>query len=154
MAKLKLSLDISGFNVRAVPHTRGLNRQKLIGADSVTAFWYDCLREGAIAGTGETTWPADIVTQVLHAAYLDHARDHGERHPATDARMAERLGELCQGCQVRRIRPRKPHAEVERPLRYALASLTEHRSAFLTAMGISEDGHDWQEIEEAADGRD
>jgi hypothetical protein len=72
-----LAMDLSGFKVRAVPSTRVLNRQKLVGADSVTVFWNDCLREGVILGEGGTSWPADVVTQVLHACYLEHARDHG-----------------------------------------------------------------------------
>jgi hypothetical protein len=115
-------------------HTRGLNRQKLVGADSVTAFWNDCLREGVILGEGGTSWPADVVTQVLHACYLEHARDHGERHPLSDARMVERLEELWAGCEVRRTRPRAPAGETSRPQRYALASLERHREAFLKAM--------------------
>jgi hypothetical protein len=134
-----------------VPHTKALNKQKIISADSVTSFWYDCLREGSIIGTGGGDWPEDIVTQLLHAAYLDHAKDHGERHPASDARMAERLQQLWEGCGVKRIRPRKAEAGQDRPQRYALASLDEHRCAFLKAMKIGEAEHDWPINEEAAD---
>ena len=61
--------------------------------------------KGHIIGTGGTEkWPEDITTQVLHAVYLEHARLHGERHPAIDARMAERLEELCAGCTFKRVR--------------------------------------------------
>jgi hypothetical protein len=145
-----LSYDLGGFSIRDVPHTEELNKQKLVGADSVTAFWYDCLRQGSIVGMGESDWPEDVVTQLLHASYLDHARDHGERHPATDARMAERLQELCKGCDVKRIRPRKPEAGQDRPWRYALESLPKHRAAFLKAMNIAEADHEWPSGEEAA----
>jgi hypothetical protein len=140
-----LTLDLSEFNIRDVPHTGALDRQKLTGADSVTAFWYDCLREGTVIGTGEGAWPQNIVTQVLHAAYVDHAKDHGERHPVTDARMAERLTQLWEGCGVRRVRPHLPWNGIERPQRYALGTLTQHREAFLKAMNI--DGHEWPVVD-------
>ena len=143
------TLDLSRFNIRAVPHTKALNNQKLIGADSVTHFWYDCLCEGAIIGTKDVSWPADVVTQVLHAAYLDHAHDHCGRHPVSDARMVERLDQLWAGCGVRRIRPNKPHEGIQRPQRYALGSLAQHREAFLRAMRIAE--HSWPVIEEDTD---
>jgi hypothetical protein len=146
-----LSMDLSAFKIRNVPHTTALNRQKLISADSVTAFWHDCLKEGVIVGTGTAGWPEDIVTQVLHAAYLDHARDHGERHPMTDARMIERLTQLCEECGVKRIRPRKPEEGQERPWRYALGSLDKHRTAFLKAMRIREADYEWPIGEETAD---
>src|SRR4051794_6619216 len=58
-----LNLSLADFEIRDVPHTKGLDRQKLASADSVTAFWYDCLLEGAIVGAGEAEWPDDIVTQ-------------------------------------------------------------------------------------------
>ena len=48
-----LARDLSRFELRDPPHTKELGRQKLIGADSVGRFWYDCLSEGAIVGTGE-----------------------------------------------------------------------------------------------------
>jgi hypothetical protein len=146
-----LSLNLGSFNIRAVPHTTALNKQKMVSADSVTAFWFDCLMEGAIIGTGTAGWPENVITQVLHAAYLDHARDHGERHPLSDARMVERLQQLWEGCGVKRIRPRKTEAEQERPWRYALNSLEEHRSAFLKAMRISEAEHAWPATEELVD---
>ena len=149
-----LAMDLSGFKVRAVPTTRGLNRQKLVGTDSVTAFWNDCLREGVILGEGGTSWPDDVVTQVLHACYLEHARDHGERHPVSDARMVERLEELWAGCDVRQVRPRAPAGESCRPRRYTLASLERHREAFLKAMRIAPDQHTWPADGEADDGSD
>jgi hypothetical protein len=150
-----LSYDLARFEVRDVPHTDGLNEQKLLGADSVTKFWHDCLREGAIVGTGESDWPESVVTQVLHACYVEHARDHGERHPASDWQMAQKLQDLWKGCSCRRHRPRgqswtNPVTKevTERPQRYQLDSLEKHRAAFLQTMGIDPGRHSWPEVEE------
>ena len=48
------------------------------------------------------------MTQVLHAAYLDHAKAHGDRHPKVDVRMVEELKKLWAGCGVKFTRPREP----------------------------------------------
>jgi hypothetical protein len=57
--------------------------------------------------------------------------------------MVERLQQLWGDCEVTRIRPRKPFEGIERPQRYALSSLEEHRQAFLRAMHIDEADHSW-----------
>ena len=43
-----LQMDLSGFDHRNPPHTDGLNKQKLIGGDSLQKFWLDCLTAGRI----------------------------------------------------------------------------------------------------------
>jgi hypothetical protein len=138
-----LNLDLTDFDFRHPPHTTALNRQKLAGADSLTRFWLDCLTNGEIIGTGEDGWPEDIVAQVLHAAYVDHAHAHGDRHPLSDAYMAQNLAKLMPDGTLRRTRPWKPYGENQRPTRYALQNLDACRAAFLQAMNI--DVYAWPE---------
>jgi phage/plasmid-associated DNA primase len=139
-----LRLDLSDFDFRNPPHTSALNAQKLVGADSLTQFWLDCLTNGEIMGTGESDWSEDIVAQVLHEAYVGHAHDHGDRHPLTAHHMAEKLAKLMPGKILRRIRPNKPHGNNQRPTRYALDDLEACRAAFLEAMGI--EAYTWPEV--------
>jgi hypothetical protein len=136
-----LSYDLSEFSIRDVPHTEELNKQKLVGADSVTRFWEDCLKEGAIIGDIDAEWPKQIATQALHLCYVEHARVHGERHPATDTRMGERLEELCAGCTFRRVRL-PALADGKRPWGRKLDHLEEHRKAFERALNMV-DGYSW-----------
>ena len=131
-----LRIDLSDFDFRNPPHTRALNAQKLVGADSLTRFWFDCLISCEIVGTGESDWPDDIVAQVLHEAYVGYAHDHGDRHPLTGHHMAEKLSNLMPGKTLRRTRPNKPYGNMERPTRYALEDLDACRAAFLEAMAI------------------
>ena len=140
-----LNLDLSGFDHRNPPHTTALNRQKLAGADSLTAFWLDCLTNGEIIGTGEPEWPEDVVAQVLHGAYVDHAHTHGDRHPLRDHHMAEKLATLMPGACLRRTRPWRPYGDNPRPTRYALQPLDDCRAAFLKAMKI--DIYAWPEMD-------
>ncbi|HEX2527440.1 MAG TPA: primase-helicase family protein [Geminicoccus sp.] len=141
-----LTYDLSGWQHRSAPHTEALNEQKLTGADSVTRYWYDCLSIGELIGCSlSESWPPDIPVQVLHAAYLDHARDHGDWHPATVEQMAKRLRKLMPDENLITIRPRKAWGDLERPTRYQLKGLSEHRSAFEEAMNLP--GHAWRDAE-------
>jgi hypothetical protein len=94
-------------------------------------------------GIGEEGWPEDVVAQAFHAAYVDHAHDHGDRRPLADQQMAMRLANLMPDGRLRRTRPYKSYGNVERPTRYLIADLEECRAAFLAAMKI--DHHDWPE---------
>ncbi len=131
-----LTLDLGGFSIRDVPHTKGLNRQKLQSLGSVERFWFDCLREGAIYGTGEDRWPEVIPTQRLHAAYLGHATDH-RHHPVDDWAMVQALEPLWKGCDVKKRRPAADPETGKRPPGYRLDTLEKHRAAFAAAMGMS-----------------
>jgi hypothetical protein len=123
-----LSLDLSDFDFRNAPHTDALNEQKLRGAESLTAWWYDCLNAGEIVSSDLVGWPTFVATPVLHDAYVKHAHDHGDRRPITDVWMARRLGTL--GLQPKRL------GAGTRPRGYVLPDLDECRQAFLAAMRI------------------
>jgi 5S rRNA maturation endonuclease (ribonuclease M5) len=133
------NLDLSGFDVRSAPHTRALNHQKLRGLDSVGSFWFDCLREGAIIGSPDVEWPATIATQYLHASYVDHARNHGERRPFSDAQMIVELTKFWEGCSTRRVRLPAQEDDKTRPPGYVLDHLRSHRAAFCKVMKLSWD---------------
>jgi Family of unknown function (DUF5906) len=150
-----LALDLGDFDHRNPPHTAALDRQKLASADSLTKFWFDCLTNGEIVGAPsdacsfpdeDDSWPSDIVAQVLHGAYLDHAHARGDRHPLSDARMAMKLAELMPDGELVRRRNRRPYGETGRPPRYAIQDLAHCRQAFLAAMNIGK--HDWPTFEE------
>jgi hypothetical protein len=120
--------------------------------NSFQTFWHSCLWEGTIIGTDLQDWPEDVVTQVLHAAYLEHARDHGDRHPIDDVRMAAALDAMMPANVLgrraaKRIRPRKRYGDQDRPPRYALPPLEACRKSFLEIMKITTK-YPWPEIEE------
>ena len=102
-----LRLDLADFDHRNPPHTEGLNQQKLIGAESFIRYWNDCLAAGYLLNTGEDNWPDDIVCQVLHAGYVEHAHQHGDRHPLTIDQLGIRLRQLSPP-DFRTSRPHKP----------------------------------------------
>jgi hypothetical protein len=139
-----LHLDLKGWNHRAAPHTTALNQQKLISAESFVRYWYDCLEAGYLLNTGEADWPGSLVCQVLHAGYIEHAHQHGDRHPLTINQLGVKLRALSPG-HFRIARTREPWNGIERPSRYTLASLGQHRATFLDAMKIAPEEHQWPE---------
>ena len=103
-------------------------------------FWLDCLSTSCIVGLGEEGWPENVPVQALHQAYVNHALNHGDRHPLTSSRMGVELRKLCpEG--LRLVRPDEAWEGIARPQRYALLGLDEHRKAFLEAQNIA--AWDW-----------
>jgi hypothetical protein len=139
-----LQLDLSDFDQRNPPHTEGLNKQKLIGAESFVRYWHDCLGAGYLLATGEADWPSNVVCEVLHAGYVEHAHQHGDRHPLTIEQLGSKLRKLSPD-GLRTIRPCKPWNGISRPSRYTLFSLEGHRAAFLEAMKIDPPDYQWPE---------
>jgi hypothetical protein len=141
-----LKLDFADFDHRNPPHTAGLNRQKLIGGDSLQKFWMDCLSTGTIVNAEiDDDWPASVRCADLHSAYTEHAHAHGDRHPLTEEQLGVRLRKLCPDGMLKLIRPKTRDGLVLRPRHFALQSLEQHRAAFLPAMNIEH--HEWPEVE-------
>jgi hypothetical protein len=142
-----LGLDLSGWDRRAAPHTQGLDRQKLLSADSFARYWHDCLAAGYLLNTGEADWPTTVVCQVLHAGYVEHAHQHGDRHPLTVEQLGIRLRKLSpEGFRI--ARPKMPWNGTARPNRYMLLGLAGHRAAFLEAMKVDATAFGWPEEED------
>lgn len=139
-----LKLDLSSFDHRNPPHTDALNSQKIASADSFTKFWLDCLTSGEIVGSDLVGWPATIPTQLLHAAFLDHAHNHGDRHPPPAAIMVKKLASMLPGGKTEPIRPRVTGGD--RPPSHKLPHLDQCRVAFLKSMNI--DTYEWPEVDQ------
>ena len=144
-----LNLDLSGFSHRDVPHTKGLNVQKVEGLDSVGRWWMSCLEEGRIVGgpayenelegmTGRRHWTAEMSKGALHHVYVQFCQAHGDRHPKHPAAFPKAWKRYAPS-----IADDKPHGQ---PRRWLFQSLKHHRAEFLTVMNIAE--WDWPEVDE------
>jgi hypothetical protein len=140
-----LNLDLTSFNHRAVPHTDALNEQKLISGDSVQKWWASCLYAGSILGHETlTTWPySPVLKPDLHAAYVAHCMDHGDRYPLIINLFAQRLYELAPSTKIKRA---PADHDPQRRRCFALQSLEKCRADFQTVMRINV--HDWDDGDE------
>lgn len=82
-----LHYDLTTFNVRAVPDTEALQRQKKLTLPVPEAWWLDVLHRGYVwrskLGLESVfgTWFDAASTELLFASYSEFAREHHERHP-------------------------------------------------------------------------
>ncbi len=80
-----LHLDLAGFNVRSVPTTEGLQRQRKLSLPTTEAWWLDCLERGYVfrsrlgLESEFGTWHSKISMELLFASYLEFAKCHHER---------------------------------------------------------------------------
>ncbi len=104
-----LQMDLSGVNLRDVPHTHGLWEQKLYSADSTTKFWYACLCAGS--QFADDNWEEYVETKLFYNEYREYAKCQSIRVEG-DALFSKRLGELCSGMQRKKVYsskvPRQP----------------------------------------------
>jgi hypothetical protein len=79
--------DLTGFDVRSVPDTVGLQEQKKLSLGTSEAWWVDVLHRGYVyrskLGLEDHfgTWRDVETTEVLFASYSEFAKAKGERHP-------------------------------------------------------------------------
>jgi hypothetical protein len=101
-----LAMDLRGFNVRAVPVTDGLHRQRKLSLGTTEGWWLDCLERGYVFASkigleaDFAVWHPKISTELLFASYLEFAKSHGERRPLS----REGLGRFLAGLGATPIR--------------------------------------------------
>ncbi len=159
-----LAYDLSAFNVRDVPVTEGLQRQRKLSLPTTEAWWQDCLARGYVfrsklgleADFG--TWHAIISTELLFASYGEFAKSRGERHPDTrealgrflvkmqavakrwrNGAVGEHITEEATNYGVAR---RAKVVRQERTSGYSFGSLADARAAFQDVTGLDVDWGD------------
>jgi hypothetical protein len=78
-----LKLDISDFNIRAVPSTKALDEQKLLSMQPLEAWLYSRLQEGQLKKL-DTRWEAKQVRDDLCIEFSEFAKSRGSRYASTD----------------------------------------------------------------------
>jgi hypothetical protein len=110
-----LAMDLSGFEVRAVPVTEGLQQQqKKLSLDTTQAWWVDCLERGYVfrskLGLEEhfAAWHERVSTELLHSSYMEFARERRERHPLSRETLGRFLVKI--GAKPKRFTDATPGA--------------------------------------------
>ncbi len=133
------NLDISDFEVRAVPKTEGLAEQKIQSLDTVLAWWFQKLSDGELLpGCG---W-GSVPVKALYDDYIASVQQLGGN--------VRRVTVTYFALQLRKILPsnfpvKSRHTTVGEPRRvnhYNFPDLNTCRTQFETVLGI--DGLDWQ----------
>jgi len=160
-----LAMDLTDFNVRAVPLTDGLQSQKKLSLGTTESWWLDVLERGYVfrskigLETDFAIWHSKISTELLFGSYTEFAKSRSERriltrdqigrfltsHGATACRWRNGVTgehmtdvENLHGGTIRK-------AEIVRADRvhgYRFGSIADARADFSDTTGLS---HDWGE---------
>ncbi len=155
-----LAYDLSAFNVRAVPTTEGLHRQRKLSLATTEAWWLDCLERGYVFRSRLgleaefATWHSRVTTELLFASYVEFAKARAERRIL----IREALGRFLVGIGAKAGRWRNgmvgEHLTDEKKMRggssrvakvilqeratgYQFGNLDRAREAFTDATGLA-----------------
>jgi hypothetical protein len=157
-----LQRDLSKVDLRTVPITEALKKQRKLSLDTTHNRWLDCLYRGYVFDSrlgledDWQKWHEFLPTEVLYASYLAFAERRRERHPLSREFLGRWIRE--QG-GAQKNRPQGRHAVGEhmvdattrrvaellmcdRPRGYHLGSLEAARNAFADTVGF---GIDWDD---------
>ncbi len=120
-----LAHDLTGFDVRVPPNSRGLLEQKLQSMTTIEQWWFGILEEGLAYwnedGSGTSCAISSVVSSV--EAFATKRRDY---RPPVPAHVSKKLNELVPG--LRMWRPRE--GEGERQHQWTFPELSVCRKAF------------------------
>jgi hypothetical protein len=140
-----LTMDLSGFKVRAVPHTAGLGEQQKLSGATHERWFMDVLHRGYVftSKLGNEhffqQWFTKVATQLMFKSYVDFA------HTSRDILSQEAFGEFIANvggthCRLRVAPVGEAHDKIPHPARswgYVLGTLDEARRKFAAATGLT-----------------
>lgn len=129
------TVDVSGFNPRAIPRGEALARQIELTAlrDPVAAWWHRCLTEGAVGCNGRARVTLNETEETLiDADNLRESFEQSARHAYLTWPVAARtLRVWCGGLRTQRARE-----GIARVARYVLPPAIELRATFSERSGV------------------
>lgn len=137
-----LSLDISDFNLRALPRTTALAETKVHSMNSVQRFWFDCLQRGSNSPRG---WQTELECDKLYDLYAERTTASNRFRPM-QTELGIALKKLVPGLAKRRRSPATvAQTTTARPYVWVFPSLQECRALMAEAMHCDEADLDWDD---------
>ena len=126
-----LHYDLSRVDVRNFPKTAALWEQKSRSMSRVQEFWFETLNKGRLLSRHDG-WERSVSKEALHIAFLNAARDTGDRRRAAESEFGKEIRKLCPEIRARKKwnRTTKKQERV-----YELPPLETCRTAFVKFMG-------------------
>jgi hypothetical protein len=143
--------DLSSFDIFAVPQTKALLSQKLESLTGPTAWLYNCLSAGEIAGKDWMEQGVEIPRERVYESYVRNHRQYGEfRASRNESAFGVELKDVL-GDALKTTRPAATGGSVGfdansiRPRHYAFPSLSQARASFAKHLGHE---IDWPSMED------
>lgn len=126
-----LKLDISDFNIRAVPSTKALDEQKLLSMQPLEAWLYSRLYEGQL-NKFDAGWSVKQVRDDLCLEFAEFAKSKGSRYVSTDpTSVGKKLRDLIPEIADGRDTPAKGRKRL-----WIFPSLHVARKSFAASTGL------------------
>jgi len=133
-----INMDISDFEVRDVPKSEGLIKQKILSLESVHTWWLQKLQDGELLpGQG---WN-NVGTRELYDDYVDSAKKQGNRWPGSPTSFGIELQKVLPRGWPKKDRSSKKDIFGKRPNVYEFPSLKKCRKYFEEFIGV--ENLDW-----------
>ena len=134
-----LTRDLTAFNVRAVPKTAALDRQKVEGMQAVDRWILEALDTGVgMSGDDWTDEPQRVVCDTAANRLNEYCRRSATRGTRPDARgLGRRLNEIFGGGPARVVRLSPSH----RARGWTLPGITQAREMAAVAFGLAQ--YEW-----------
>lgn len=137
------NLDISRFQVRAVPDTQALGEQKLQGLKNVERWWHEVLQEGFIEGTQRNQTEVEFTNSFWLRNRIQiektELRDNYARWMRTRRYDGEEVGEVEFTKRLTDLMPSlattRPNSKGTRVRMFSIVPLQDARTEFETAIG-------------------
>lgn len=132
-----LDYDLSGFDVREVPQTKGLANQKLASLKNFELWWYETLENGDLnIDTEDQNWNGSPLKLTCADVRSDYARWMSTKNYQgaiiTDSQLGKFLKQACPSLEV--TRPSQSHSP-QRTRWYQFPPLDICREQFATWLG-------------------
>ncbi|MEI7607830.1 MAG: hypothetical protein WCJ64_10650, partial [Rhodospirillaceae bacterium] len=129
-----MNYNLKGFNVRAVPQTKGLMSQKLHGINSAAKFWYEIIDSEyeSIPSTylGKHKDEYFIERHSMRSMYLEWCRVNGNRYPMGAPELGKKLAQL--GLAAKNININPTAGKEDRKNVYVLPAKDKAKELFKT----------------------
>jgi hypothetical protein len=126
-----LAMDLSGFDVRAVPHTAAKAQQQAHSLAGTEAWLYDVLQEGAISYKNWECIGLTVSTDDAYGCYEDFSKRQHAWRPQIKSDWSKKMRTALGRCVV----DRKQKTGSKRVRMFQLAPLSDCRRQFATHVG-------------------
>jgi hypothetical protein len=134
LMKFFMEWDLSAVDINSAPNTEGLAEQKDQSLDIFHQWWFDCLQEGQILGTGKEEWPEEISNSTFYHAFLNQASiEHRRNYLPSKIAVTKMLQKITPSC-MKKYHKQNSRGYIFATLEIARKDWDNHRG-FITDWG-------------------
>jgi hypothetical protein len=125
-----LAKDLSGFDVRAVPHTAAKAQQQTLSLHGTPAWLHHALHEGAVGAGNWGNTGLEVPTKIAYEDYVEYSKQQRDYRPDGKSQWSRTIHRLLGRCVEK-----KRGTTGDRPRLFKFAPLVDCRREFARRLG-------------------